>query len=168
MSRDAGGQEVMIMLNDQKEQWLAQIQEYLVPILDEQKVELVALKIAGGGRRYVIEIFVDLPTGGISMAQCAQINRAITNKIDENDLIAEDFVVEVCSPGLDWPLVTEKDFGRVMHRAIKVSLNEPVQEKTEYAGTVASVSDGQVVLQGESGDVVIPLPQIKKAVQFLP
>ena len=139
-----------------------------MPILDEQNVELVALKIGGGGRRYVIEIFVDLPTGGISMAQCAMINRAITRQIEEQDLIAEDFVVEVCSPGLDWPLVTEKDFYRVMHRAVRVYLNAPVLEKIEHVGTVASVSDGQVVLAGGGGDVVIPLPQIKKAVQFLP
>ena len=154
-------------MGNQREELAGQIKALLHPILEEQAVELVDLRIGGDSRRFHIEIFVDRPSGGITVGECSAINRMLRNSMEAENLISADYIMEVSSPGMDWPLVTEKDFIRVLTRPVKIILREPIGEKMELGGTVLSVAAGVVVRKDESGEVSISLLQIQKASQLI-
>ena len=144
-----------------------QVQDLVLPVLKQYEVELVALKIKQHGSSVTIEIFVDKPQGGINLDACAEINREINQQLEEEDFINSHYVVSVCSPGLDWPLKTKKDFLRMQGRKIRVLLTEKVDGRGEYVGVVHQVQDAAVVLLVDSKEVTLPLDKILKADQLV-
>ena len=154
-------------MNAMHEQLAAGIKGLLSPILDEQGLELVAIQIRSHNRRYTIEVFVDRPQGGVTIGQCSLVNKILNRRLEEADPIAEDYVVEVCSPGLDWPLSSKQDFRRVISRPVKVSLNAALAGKMEYVGTVQSVEEESVVLLCGDQEIAVPLSSIGRATQFI-
>jgi ribosome maturation factor RimP len=156
-----------------------QIEELAVALLEKVGVELFRLSIVRRKGKVMMEILADKPTGGITLDECAALNRQIIGAIDGQNLIDEDYLLELSSPGLDWPLKTAKDFRRALNRQVRVVLSQPVGEKWEYTGIVQEVMDNDFVLlpvAGRSGkkkgespilEVVIPFEKIVKAVQMI-
>lgn len=93
--------------------------DLVVPILQRRGVELVELALSGGGRRQLVRVFVDR-TDGITVDECAAISREIADVFDTRDPIAGTYVLEVSSPGLTRPLKTDRDFERVVGKALRL------------------------------------------------
>lgn len=144
-----------------------QVEQLIMPCIAEAGAELVELNIKRRGRTYVVEILADKEAGGITIAECAGINREIFKKCDQSRILGEDFEIAVASPGLDRPLKTTRDFVRNMGRDIRVHLRTPCQERWEYMGTLKEVKNNEVVVETPQGLIELPINQIQKAVQIL-
>ena len=143
------------------------IEESLAPLLENIASELVELRLRRQMKTLVVDIIVDHPQGGITVEQCSHINKEISRRIEENQWIEGEYVVEVSSPGLDRPLKTSKDFLRVQGRQVRCHLSEPVKERIEYLGIVENVSEDYVVLRLKTRTIEIPLSYIQKSVQVV-
>lgn len=93
--------------------------DLVVPLLQRRGVELVELALSGGGGRQLVRVFVDR-TDGITVDECAAISREIADVFDTRDPIAGTYVLEVSSPGLTRPLKTDRDFERVVGKALRL------------------------------------------------
>ena len=93
--------------------------DLVVPLLQRRGVALVELAVSGSGRRQLVRVFVDRPDG-IAVDECAAISREIADVFDTRDPIAEAYVLEVSSPGLTRPLKTDRDFERVVGKALRL------------------------------------------------
>lgn len=93
--------------------------DLVVPLLQRRGVELVELAVSGRGRRQLVRVFVDRPDG-IAVDECAVISREIADVFDTRDPIADAYVLEVSSPGLTRPLKTDRDFERVVGKALRL------------------------------------------------
>ncbi|MFA5261875.1 MAG: ribosome maturation factor RimP [Candidatus Omnitrophota bacterium] len=145
----------------------ARINACLTPILQENGADLVELSVKRAQRRIIIRVFADRPEGGITIGQCSLMNKQLARQIAEEAVINGDYSVEVCSPGIDWPLVSGKDFMRVRGRPVRIVLAEPLGGRQEIAGKVMGV-EGECVNIEINGELTgIPLRQIKKANQML-
>ncbi len=129
--------------------------------------ELVELKIIRRGKVIHIEAYVDKESGRINLDECSKINRSLSQYIEEKNLIAEDYVVEVSSPGLDRPLKTKKDFSRVKGFQVRCHLNEMVKGKKEYSGVILDVNDQAICIENKKTKVEIQYNTIHKAVLIL-
>jgi ribosome maturation factor RimP len=136
-------------------------------ILKQEGVDLVELKIGSGGQKVLIRITADLPSGGITLQKCSEINKKISRTIEEVGLIESDYLVEVNSPGTDWPMTTPKDFARVLGRPVRIFLKEAFEKKLEYEGVLEGVKAEAVLIASATGGKEIPFVLIHKAVQNL-
>ncbi len=143
------------------------IREFLGPILEEQGADLVDLEVKRVQRKILVRILIDLPQGGITIGQCTKVNKALSRILDEQNVIGSDFFLEVCSPGIDWPLKSAKDFLRVVGRPVRMTLSEPLNQKREYSGKVETVKEDQVIIESAGASCAIPLNQIKNATQMI-
>jgi len=109
----------------------------------------------------------DHPHGGITMDECSRLNLEIGDILEEGNVIQSHYILEVCSPGLDRPLRTGKDFNRCIYRAVKCFLNEPISGKIEWDGVITGVSDIDVSLETAQGILKVPLDKISKAKQII-
>lgn len=144
-----------------------QIEEIALPFLQNLQVEIVEFHLRPHKGKIFIDILADKPKGGITLYECSLINKHIIQRIEEGNLISEDYIVEVSSPGLDRPLKSPRDFSRVMGRRVRVILQEAILEKSEYAGVVKSVNEKEVLINFKNNIVNIPLEKIVKAVQIV-
>lgn len=144
-----------------------QVEHLVAPLLEANSFELVELKVDYHNRTFKIEILADRTQGGITIEECAFLNKMIVAGIEEGQLIRDPYELAVASPGLDRPLTTQKDFLRVKDQKVRILLAEPVQEKWEYVGRVVDVFPDAVTVTVKAAQIKIPLDKIKKAVQFI-
>ncbi|MSS70788.1 MAG: ribosome maturation factor RimP [Candidatus Latescibacteria bacterium] len=101
---------------------LVRIEQVIRPLLESEAFELVELNLGGSRRRRRLCVFADRP-GGITLDECARLNRMIGGALEAEDPIEGSYVLEVSSPGLDRLLKTERDFARSTGRKVRVILS---------------------------------------------
>lgn len=115
------------------------------------------------GSSLFLRILADRPEGGINLDECARLNRDIGGLLDEKDIIKENYILEVSSPGLDRPLKTREDFSRLLNKKAKFFLNEVINGKLEWDGLINRVSPESVCIAIGEGTIEVPLIKINKA-----
>lgn len=130
----------------------------ILPLLKRRDVELVELAVSGSYRRQIVRIFVDRPDG-ITVGECAALSRDIADMLDTRDPIDGTYLLEVSSPGLTRPLKTDRDFERVVGKALRLV----VDGQGVVVGTLLQVKADRldVELQGER--TIIEREKIQKA-----
>jgi len=151
-------------MTDQKEL----LQKKITSFLADDGLELFDFKIKMRQGVADVELFIDRPNGGISLEECAKINREINTFIEEEGFYGDDYTVSVSSPGLDWPLKTMRDFQRVIGFDVEVQLDsEDVKKILKQKGTLVSVDEQTVVLETSKGRVKVLLENIKQAILMI-
>ncbi len=133
----------------------------------EEGIELIELNFVRTGNSSLIRLLVDKKEGGISLGDCARLNRKIGSVLENNEILQNRFILEVFSPGLDRPLKTKSDFLRRVNKNVKFFLREQINGKIEQDGMVIDVRDEVVVIENKDGILSIPLSIINKAKQII-
>lgn len=145
-----------------------QIQALAEPVLAEREMELVELTLRPQGQQQVIRLLVD-KVGGVTIQQCAKVNRQLGMALEAANLIEGSYAIEVSSPGLDRPLVSTRDFERAVGEDLVVQILSAEGKLWESQGMLLAVQPDAIVLQMTAGNVTIPLSTIKaakKAIQW--
>ncbi len=101
------------------------------------------------GADYVLRVIVDVEddtNGGVSIDQCENVSRALSDALDSTDPIDKAYMLEVSSPGIDRPLKREKDFERFKGRDIDIGLYKPQNGSKTFTGKLLSYKDGIVTV----------------------
>lgn len=94
------------------------------PLVSAEQLDLEEIEVSRAGRRRVLRITVDSEEG-VELDACADLSRAISEKLDETDVMGEDeYVLEVSSPGADRPLTEHRHYVRATGRLARLTLNE--------------------------------------------
>jgi ribosome maturation factor RimP len=149
-------------------QIVERVKELILPFLEQQKVELVELTLRRQGNRSVLKFLVE-KSGGITLEDCIFLNQEISRILDQSpELFTESYILEVSSPGLDRPLITERDFVRVMGKKVRLYLKQAWEEKLEYQGEVYDCFVGKLVLKIDGDkNIQIPLDVIRNGKQVI-
>ncbi|MFJ2741263.1 ribosome maturation factor RimP [Streptomyces sp. NPDC087440] len=100
------------------------LRELLEPLVAAQGLDLEEIEVAKAGRRRMLRIVVDAEEG-VELDACAEVSRAISDKLDESDAMGDDeYVLEVSSPGADRPLTERRHYVRATGRLAKLTLND--------------------------------------------
>ncbi len=146
------------------------LKEKLLPLIEEEGLELVNLEFSPGGPKSLLRIYVDRPAG-VTIDNCAKLSRKIADFLDIEDLIPHRYNLEVSSPGLDRPLIKKEDFIRKIGEKIKVFLKEPVEGKLELVGEINKFHEETLYLStkpegvepGENEEKAVPFNKVLKA-----
>ncbi len=120
------------------------------PVVEGLGFDLVEVKVARAGHRTVVRILADLPGGGIGLADCARISRAVGVALEEAEAIKGSFTLELSSPGLDWHMEASRDFRRYVGQKVKLQMHDG----GTIEGTLTDVSDHFLTL----ADTPDPVP----------
>ena len=105
----------------------------------------------------------------VGIADCQRVSQDLSALLDveEDDLetaaIGHAYTLEVSSPGLDRPLRHEADYRRFQGRLAKLVTSEPVEGQSAFAGRLAGVDNGVVLLEEGRKVHRVPLARIKRA-----
>lgn len=86
--------------------------------------ELVQAEWAGSSRRPLLRLRIDTPASapgsGVTVDDCSVVSRALEGWLDAVEEMPERYVLEVSSPGVDRPLVRDRDFERFRGERVAV------------------------------------------------
>ena len=145
---------------------LAEIQVLVEPILADRQMELVELSTRPQAGQQLIRLLVD-KVGGVTVEQCAQVNRRIGEALEAANCIAGSYMVEVSSPGLDRPLVSKRDFERALGEDVVVTAVADEGRTKELRGMLLAVRHEAIVLKMGGGNVTVPLAGVRAAKKAL-
>ncbi|MCZ8214635.1 MAG: ribosome maturation factor RimP [Cyclobacteriaceae bacterium] len=105
---------------------------------------------------------------GVSIEDCADLSRKLSESLDALPEMDENYLLEVTTPGLDQPLKLHRQFKKNIGRVLKIKLKE---ENKPAEGTLTMVTDNTITLSQKSGkgkkaeekDLTIPFETIDKA-----
>ena len=73
--------------------------------------------------------------------------------LDVEDPIAENYTLEISSPGIDRPLTRKKDFNNYQGFEAKLETTELIDGRRRFKGILAGISDDEVLINLEEGTV---------------
>lgn len=144
---------------------IGELKNIIGDYLKIQGLDLIDLIYRYEGRDLILRILVDKPQSGITLEECAQLNKQISNILDEKDILQTRYVLEVSSSGLDRWLKTKSDFSRCINRKVRFFLNEAISGKMEWEGIINKVENDAVCVDTDDKIIEIPLLKIIKAKQ---
>ena len=102
-------------------------------------------------RDWYLRVYLDKP-GGVDLDDCQMVSEKLSTILDEKDPIAENYLLEVSSPGLDRVLKKDKDFIRYNGRDVDIQLFKPINGSKQYMGVLQGFSDTTIefLINGES------------------
>jgi ribosome maturation factor RimP len=89
--------------------------------LPDQEYFIVEVKIDRVADKTKILILVDADQG-MTIAACASLSRALSGELETNENLDEAYILEVSSPGLDYPLTEKRQYQKNSGRSLKVYL----------------------------------------------
>lgn len=112
------------------------------------------------GADYVLRVIIDVDDssdGGVSIDQCENVSRALSDILDEADPIAQAYMLEVSSPGIDRELKREKDFVRFMGREVDIKLYKAIDGVKLLSGKLIAYSPDAVTIESDGGETTVAM-----------
>ncbi|MCC5921893.1 MAG: ribosome maturation factor RimP [Cyclobacteriaceae bacterium] len=122
------------------------IKAALVDCFPEEDIYLVDIQLGGNASgKQSLKILIDADSG-LKIDDCATISRCLGAKIEEDEMIPGAYVLEVSSPGVDFPLNDVRQYRKNEGRRIKAVM----QDGKEIEGELLVVNDETILMMAET------------------
>ena len=125
--------------------------DLLDPVAEAAGYGIVRLRLMGGGVRR-LQIMAERPDGHMEIEDCTRLSRAISEVLDAADPIAEEYHLEVSSPGVDRPLTRLEDFQTYEGLEARLELDRLAEGRKRFRGRLAGIEDKDVLIDLEGED----------------
>ena len=132
------------------------VEQILTPYLSEKGLrvyDIVFVKEAGDK---VLRAFIDKEGGFVSIDECEEVSRWLSDELDRVDLISEAYVLEVSSPGIERQLKYDWHFNENIGKKVTVKLYKKISESKVLVGELVSGSQKgnvKIISNGEEIEI---------------
>ena len=166
--------------------------ETIDPVLSEHGLEGVELIWKKGGGSWVLYLTVERPEGaapksvipkpgvaeretadermgpdagaGVTLDECSRLSRAVSEALDEADLIKPAYRLEVGTPGIERRLYSAEDFRRFVGKLARIKTVASAGGRGALVGRLRGVDEEeQILLETGDGSVALDFPSIESA-----
>ncbi|MFN7164113.1 MAG: ribosome maturation factor RimP [Hyphomonas sp.] len=154
----------MIAVSEQERRLL----DIIRPVADGLGMDIVRLRVSGG-RRPHLQVMAEKAGGApTDVEDCARLSRAMGPVLEDADPIAEAYILEVSTPGIDRPLTRPGDFARWIGHAVRVELARPIDGRRRFTGTIVSEGeDGAHIELDDETELVAGVHEMSRATLVL-
>lgn len=126
---------------------LEKIKQLIQPILNDHDVYLDDIEYVKEKNEWYLRIFIEKNNGHLDMDTCVAVSEAISDMLDQEDLIEDEYYLEVSSPGAEKPLKTLEKVQQAIGEYVYIQFKNPTQGMNEVYGTILNVEGTQIELQ---------------------
>lgn len=130
-------------------------------IIKDTDYELVDIEYVKEGPFKYLKVYLDKP-GGITVDDTADVSRALNKKLDEADLIKEQYFLEVSSPGIERPFKTDDDYKKNIGKMVEAKFFKPIDGKKSINGILVEKNEDNVVIKENEENIEINIKDISK------
>ena len=121
------------------------IEELVTKPINELGYKVYDVMYVKEGKDNYLRIFIDKESG-ISLDDCEKVNNAITDMLDEADIIKDQYFLEISSPGVERHIRKNQQLEEHIGKDINVRLFKPIDKQKDLTGTLQKFDNEQVVL----------------------
>lgn len=139
---------------------VTRIEEIARELLPDDSFFLVDLQIKGhpGNEKVVVLIDGD---EGVDISTCSEVSRQLSAALDAQDLMEGKYILEVSSPGLDFPLKDRRQYMKNTGRQVKVLM----ADQSTVRGELLAVEEEGIRIRKEGKKdekMYLPFKDIRK------
>lgn len=123
------------------------IENKISGIIENLGYELYDVQYAKEGKDYFLRIFIEKKDGEIDLNDCEKVNNAITDILDEEDYIKEQYFLEVSSTGVEKMIRKEKHLQENIEEIITIKLFKPIEGLKEYIGKLKEFNNQTLTIE---------------------
>ena len=138
------------------------VEKLVEPIIENIGYELYDVEYAKEGKNYFLRIFIDNEKG-IDLNDCEKVNDAITDILDTENYIKEQYFLEVSSPGIERVLRKDKHLKQNIGEEINVKLFKKDENgQKEYLGKLKEFDDLKIIIEQDEKEIQIERKNISQ------
>ena len=143
------------------------VEELVTPIANELGCEVVEVEFAKKHNGDNLTVFID-KKGGVTLEDCEAVHNAIDLPLDECDPTnGKPYTLNVSSPGIDRPIVTDKDYSRNMGEELEVKLFQAIDKKKVFVGNLVEFDENKIILEINGNKQELERKMISKATKYI-
>lgn len=142
------------------------IESRISNIIEDLGYKLYDVQYAKEGKDYFLRIFIEKEDGEITLDDCENVNNAITNILDEEDYIKEQYFLEVSSTGVEKLIRKDKHLKENIGEVIDVKLFKPIDGYKEYIGELKKFDNNTITIEMENEEFNIERKNISLIKKF--
>ena len=136
-----------------REDYETRTEALLQPIAAAMGVEIYDVEYVKEGSDYYLRAYID-KTQGVSIVDCENVSRALSDALDREDFIPDAYILEVSSPGLGRALKKDRHLAYSIGQEVEIRLYKPLEGVKEFSGALKSFDGDSIVITEETGDRV--------------
>jgi ribosome maturation factor RimP len=122
----------------------------IAPAVEAAGYRLVRLRVMGSKKK-TLQVMAERSDGQMDVEDCAALSRTLSEVLEAADPIAEEYTLEVSSPGIDRPLTSEGDFARFAGHQARIEMVHGLTGRRRFKGVLIGL-DGPDVLMDVTGE----------------
>lgn len=143
------------------------VAEILETYLDERGLELWNVEFVKEVKDWFLRVYIDKKSHVegeyISISECEEVSRYLSEILDENDPIEQNYYLEVSSPGMDRELITQAHYERYVGSLVDMKLYKAVDGRKNITATLSKIDDENYYLVDENDkELVVEKSQVAK------
>jgi ribosome maturation factor RimP len=141
-------------------------EQLVLPIIESKGLELVDVEFKKEGSNWFLRVYID-KDGEVDIEDCGEVSEELSKLLDEHDLIAQAYFLEVSSPGAERPLKKERDVKAAIGKAIHITTYEPFEGQKAFEG-ILTAFDGEsltieIKIKTRRKEITIPYSKVASA-----
>ena len=137
---------------------MAKIEEKVESLIENKIQELgyvlYDVEYVKEGKDYYLRIYID-SENGISLDDCELVSNNITELLDKEDYIKEQYFLEVSSPGVERVLKKDKHLQNNIGVKVQIKLFKPFNGQKQYEGVLKGFDGSYIEIETTSENLKI-------------
>ena len=133
-----------------KDAYEARVEKMLEPIVSPLGLEIYDVEYVKEGADWYLRAYVeriDKTEGGVDILSIEQVSRALSDALDEEDFIADSYILEVSSPGLGRVLKKDKHLEKSLGERVEIRTYKPINKQKEFEGELKTFDDSHITIE---------------------
>lgn len=126
----------------------SKVEKLIAPQVEKLGYELYDVEYVKEGKDYYLRVYIE-GENGISLDDCEKVSNEITDILDKEDYIKEQYFLEVSSTGIEKVLKKDKHLEANIGVDVQVKLFKPVNKVKQYQGILKGFNENEVILETE-------------------
>lgn len=140
--------------------------EMMSDFLASEGYELYNIEFVKEGKDWFLRVYVDMASGEgyIGTEDCEKVSRFLSERLDEEDPIEQNYYLEVSSPGMDRPLLKKEHYERYAGSEVEIRLYKGKDGTKNIQGVLNGICDDIVtVTDHDNKEWQLQISEIAKA-----
>lgn len=123
------------------------VAQLLKDFLKAEGYELYNTEFIKEGKDWFLRVYVDRTDGEyIGTEDCEKVSRFLSEKLDEEDPIEQNYYLEVSSPGMDRPLLRPEHYERYAGSEVEIRLYKGKDGTKKIQGVLKGIAEDTVTV----------------------
>jgi len=128
-----------------KQNTVQRVEEMIAPYAEELGLTVWDVTFKKEGTDWYLRVFID-KEGGVSIDDCVDLTHAVSKPLDDADPIAQNYTLEISSPGVERALTRDGHFERFIGSPVFLRTIRPVNGVRDFKGTLTAYEDKKITI----------------------